>query len=117
MLTQRKSAEYIRRMERADGEVKNLNAYIKSRKAVEESKDTNISQLREEVDRLRRCAVREEEIMRSKEATIVSNSRNLEAKEMEINKLKIEMNHLKVKMDALQKDLRDQVWKTEKAQR
>merc|ERR1712030_141606 len=57
-LNKGKAVEYVRRMERADGEVKNLNAYIKSRAAVEEAKDENIRQLRSEVDRLRRCADR-----------------------------------------------------------
>ena len=55
--------------------------------------------------------------MKSKESTIEVNNRSLDAKEMEINKMKIEMNHLKVKIDSLQKDLKDQEWKTERAQR
>ena len=65
-LNKGKAVEFVRRMDRADAEVRNLNAYIKSRAAVEEAKDENIRQLRSEVDRLKRCADREEEIMKSK---------------------------------------------------
>ena len=49
---------------------------------------------------MKRNAGREEEIMRSKEATIEANSKHMEAKEMEINKLKIELDHQRVKVES-----------------
>ena len=54
-LNKGKAIEFARRMDRADEEVKNLNAYIKSKRAVEDAKDENIKQLREEVDTEEMC--------------------------------------------------------------
>ena len=103
-----KAVEFVRRMDRADAEVRNLSAYIKSRAAVELAKDENLRQLRNEIDRLKRGADREEEVVRSKEITIEANNKNLEKKEMEICKIKLEMSHLKAKIESLQKELQQQ---------
>ena len=112
-----KAQEYLRRMDRADNAVKELNAYIKSRNIVEEGKDNTINQLNEEIERLKCCAKRGDEIVGTKEETIISNNRNIEAKEGEISRLQLELNHNKVKIESLQRNIKDLNWKVDRVQR
>ena len=72
-----KADEYLRRMDRADGIVKEQCAYIKSKKRIEEDKDNTISQQQEEIARLNDSARRGNEVVRSKEETIISNNRTI----------------------------------------
>ena len=87
-----KSQEYLRRIDRADNTILELNVHIKSKEIMEEDKDSRIKQLDEKIDRLKRCVISGDEIVKIKEDTIMTNNNNIEAKEIEINKLRIELN-------------------------
>ena len=71
----------------------------------------------EEIERLKCCARKGNEVVKTKEDTIILNNRNIEAKEEEIRKLRLELNHNKAKVDSLQRNMRELNWKVDRAQR